>query len=195
MSKPITAVELKAIRKKAGPHIEDADWKTSEDLKQRFAEARTRRDPMYLTRSEFFEVAHWKLISQYGRAARHLEKNSAADIERIIAHAFAFSAPDDPDIELDVRVQILRVLPGVGMGVASAILALCSPEDYAPIDFRVWRQLFGEDLAMFELAEYRRYMARLRELVADLRDIDPEGAWTVQLVDYYCWERDKGQAT
>ena len=77
------------------------------------------------------------------------------------------------------------------MGVASAILALCDPERYAPIDFRVWRQLFGADLAMFDLPEYRRYMARLRELVAELRRIDPEGGWTVQLVDYYCWERDK----
>ena len=38
------------------------------------------------------------------------------------------------------------------MGVASAILALCDPESYAPIDFRVWRQLFGVDLAMFDLA-------------------------------------------
>lgn len=194
MSKPITAAELKAIRQKAGPHVEDADWKASEDLKRRFAVARTRRDPMYLTRGELLEVAHWKLIGQYGRAAHHLEKNSAADIERVTAHAFAFSAPDDPDLELDVRVQTLPVLPGVGMGVASAILALCSPEDYAPIDFRVWRQLFGEDLAMFELAEYRRYMARLRELVAELREIDPEGGWTVHLADCYSWERDKGEA-
>ena len=45
---------------------------------------------------------------------------------------------------------------------------------------------------MFELAEYRRYMARLRELVQELHLIDPAGSWTVQLVDYYCWVRDKG---
>ena len=191
MSAPITAGDLKAIREKAGPHIADDDWLKSEDLKRRFREARTERVPMYLTEGEFFEVARWKLITQYGRAARHLEKNTAANIERVTRHAFAFSAPDDPDLELDVRVQILRVLPGVGMGVASAMLALCYPESYAPIDFRVWRQLFGEDLAEFELGEYRRYMARLRELVAELGVIDPAGRWTAQLVDYYCWERDK----
>ena len=192
MSTPITAGELKAIREKAGPHVADGDWEKSEDLKSRFGQAKGERLPMFLTESEFFEVARWKLITQYGRAAQHLEKNTAENIERVTRHAFAFSAPDDPDLELNVRVQILRVLPGVGMGVASALLALCYPESYAPIDFRVWRQLFGQDLAEFELGEYRRYMARLRELVAELHVIDPAGEWTVQLVDYYCWDLDKG---
>ncbi len=46
---------------------------------------------------------------------------------------------------------------------------------------------------MFELRRIPPHMARLRELVAELGDIDPEGGWTVQLVDYYCWERDKGE--
>lgn len=189
--KPVSAADLKAIRIAQGPHVEDEDWKASESLKRHFAEMKQERSPMYLTEDEFFRVAHWKLITQYGRAARHLEKNTADQIEQVTRHAFAFSAPDHADLELDVRVQILRTLPGVGMGVASAILALCYPDSYAPIDFRTWRQLFGADLSMFELGEYRRYMARLRELAAELRRIDPEGEWTVQLVDYYCWERDK----
>jgi hypothetical protein len=187
---PVEAADLRAIRLKAGPHVEDDDWKTSEALKTHFAEAKLERDPMFLTEDEFFKVAHWKLISQYGRAARFLEKNTAERIERVTAMAFGFSDPDE-DFVTTTHVSILRLLPGVGMGVASAILALCYPERYAPIDFRVWRQLFGTDLTAFELPEYRRNMARLRELVAELRDIDAEGAWTVQLVDYYCWERDK----
>ena len=190
MNTPVEAADLRAIRLKAGPHVEDDDWKTSEALKTHFAEAKLRRHPMFLTQDEFFEVAHWKLISQYGRAARFLEQNTAERIERVTAMAFGFSDPDE-DFMTAAHVSILRLLPGVGMGVASAILALCYPERYAPIDFRVWRQLFGTDLNAFELSEYRRNMARLRELVAELRDIDPEGGWTVQLVDYYCWERDK----
>ena len=190
MNKPVEAADLRAIRLKAGPHVEDDDWKTSEALKKHFAEAKLERDPMFLTEDEFFKVAHWKLISQYGRAARFLEQNTAERIERVTAMAFGFSDPDE-DFVTDAHVAILRLLPGVGMGVASAILALCYPERYAPIDFRVWRQLFGTDLNMFELPEYRRNMAQLRQLVAELRDIDPKGGWTVQLVDYYCWERDK----
>ena len=43
MSKPVEAAGLQTIRLKAGPHIDDDDWKTSEALKQHFAEARPRR--------------------------------------------------------------------------------------------------------------------------------------------------------
>ena len=92
------------------------------------------------------------------------------------------------------RVTMLRVLPGVGMGVASAILALCFPEQYAPIDFRVWRQLFDSELSMFELTEYRRYLARLRELAHELESVDPANDWPVQLVDYFAWEYDAATA-
>jgi hypothetical protein len=49
VNKPVEAADLRAIRLKAGPHIEDDDWGTSEALKQRFAQAKLRRDPMFLT--------------------------------------------------------------------------------------------------------------------------------------------------
>lgn len=78
MTKPIEATDLKTIRETAGPHVEDDDWRTSEALKAHFAEVRNHRNPMHLTEDEFFRVAHWKLITQYGRAKRHLEKNTSA---------------------------------------------------------------------------------------------------------------------
>ncbi len=92
------------------------------------------------------------------------------------------------------RVTMLRVLPGVGMGVASAILALCFPEQYAPIDFRVWRQLSDSELSMFEIPEYRRYLKKLRELADELASLDPVNDWPVQLVDYFAWEYDAATA-
>ena len=157
----ITAQILKRQRDQL--RLDDADWRTHQQLKARFAAAREQRDPMYLTEPEFFEIARWKLINQYGRAKRFLESNSSERIEAVTSRALSFCDPD-PDIEMVGRVTMLRLLPGVGMGVASAILALCFPEQYAPIDFRVWRQLFDSELSMFEVAEYRRYLGKLREL-------------------------------
>ncbi|MEZ5125325.1 MAG: hypothetical protein R2826_03635 [Thermoleophilia bacterium] len=183
----ITAQILKKQRDRL--RLDDADWQAHQQLKAKFAAARKQRDPMYLTESEFFEVAHWKLINQYGRAKRYLESNSAERIEAITSRALSFRDPD-PDIEMVGRVTMLRVLPGVGMGVASAILALCFPEQYAPIDFRVWRQLFDSDLSMFEVPEYRRYLKRLRELADELASLDPANDWPIQLVDYFAWEYD-----
>jgi len=183
----ITAQILKAQRDRL--RLDDADWQAHQQLKAKFAAARKQRDPMYLTEGEFFEVAHWKLINQYGRAKRLLEDNSAERIEAVTSRALSFSDPD-PDIEMVGRVTMLRVLPGVGMGVASAILALCFPERYAPIDFRVWRQLFDSEQDVFELTEYRRYLKRLRELADELATVDPGKDWPVQLVDYFAWEYD-----
>lgn len=187
----ITAQILKEQRDR--PRLDEADWQAHQQLKDKFARARRERDPMCLTKGEFLEVAHWKLISQYGRAKRLLESNPSERIEAVTSRALSFSDPD-PDIEMVGRVTMLRILPGVGMGVASAILALCFPEQYAPIDFRVWRQLFDSDLRMFEIPEYRRYLKRLRELADELASLDPAHDWPVQLVDYFAWEYDAATA-
>ncbi|HQJ98840.1 MAG TPA: hypothetical protein PLB30_09940, partial [Thermoleophilia bacterium] len=64
----ITAQILKKQREQL--RLDDADWQTHQQLKAKFAAARAQRDPMCLTEGEFFEVAHWKLINQYGRAKR-----------------------------------------------------------------------------------------------------------------------------
>ena len=187
----ITAQILKKQREQL--RLDDADWQTHQQLKAKFAAAREQRDPMCLTEGEFFEVAHWKLINQYGRAKRYLESNSAQRIEAVTSRALSFG-DSDPDVEMMGRVTMLRVLPGVGMGVASAILALCFPEQYAPIDFRVWRQLSDSELSMFEIPEYRRYLKKLRELADELASLDPVNDWPVQLVDYFAWEYDAATA-
>lgn len=187
----ITAQILKKQREQL--RLDDADWQTHQQLKAKFAAARAQRDPMCLTEGEFFEVAHWKLINQYGRAKRYLESNPAERIEAVTSRALSFG-DSDPDVEMMGRVTMLRVLPGVGMGVASAILALCFPEQYAPIDFRVWRQLFDSELSMFEIPEYRRYLKKLRELADELASLDPVNDWPVQLVDYFAWEYDAATA-
>jgi hypothetical protein len=185
----ITARQVREKRA-SGTHIDTADWRVAETLKADLAAIRAERDPMFLSATEFDRIVRWKLIDQYGRVKHHLDKNSPERIERITGIALGFS-DHDADLEMTARVTILRILYGVGMGVASAILALCDPEKYAVIDFRVWRQLFDTELSFFELPEYRRYLKRLRELAEELRIIDPETNWPIQLVDYFAWEIDK----
>lgn len=75
----------------------------------------------------------------------------------------------------------LAVLAGVGIGVASAIIALSHPEDYAIIDFRNWKALYGEDKKNFTTPEYKRYLLDVRDLASKL-DCD------VQEVDYLLWK-------
>ncbi len=64
-------------------------------------------------------------------------------------------------------MAVLQALPGVGMGVASAILTLTSPQDYGVIDFRVWELVFGrskngERKQTFTAKNYLDYLKAIR---------------------------------
>jgi hypothetical protein len=179
----ITAADLKD-RRVAARHANDPDLAESERLKARLARARDKRVPFYLSRDEFLDICRWRLRDQYSRSARLLESSSEKRIKRTTQMAFACK-DKDADFELAGRVTILRLLPGVGIGVASTILALCYPRRYAPLDSRVWRAVFDEERTTFEVADYRRYLERLGELAAEAKALDPKGGWSVQLVDYY----------
>ena len=43
----------------------------------------------------------------------------------------------DEDYETYLKIKTLMVPRGISIGIASAILALCFPQSYAVIDFRV----------------------------------------------------------
>jgi len=62
---------------------------------------------------------------------------------------------------------------------------LCYPKRYAPVDSRVWLSLFDEQRGSFEPVDYGRCLTRLNELAAEVKTLDPKGAWTVQLAGYY----------
>jgi hypothetical protein len=76
------------------------------------------------------------------------------------------------------------VLRGVGVPVASAVLALVFPEEYGVIDFRGWWQIFGEKRSIFSISDYKRYLCELRHLADELN-------WPVQEVDLAIWEYDR----
>ena len=179
-------------RRMAARHTDDPHLVEAERLKARLARARDKRVPLHLSRDEFLDICRWQLGDQYGRASHLLESSSEKRIKRTTQMAFACK-DKEAEFELAGRVTILRLLPGVGIGVASAILALCYPKKYAPLDARVWRALFDEQRSGFELADYGRYLARLSELVAEVRAFDPKGGWSEQLVSYYAGVGDKAR--
>lgn len=179
----ITAATLKDCRL-AAKRTEVPGLVEAERLKARLARACDKRVPFYLSCDEFLAVCRWKLGDQYGRAAHLLESSSEKRIKRVTQMAFAFK-DKDADFELRARLATLGLLPGVGLGVATAILGLCYPKSYAPIDSRAWQALFDERRSAFDAAAYRRFEERLSELAAEVRAIDPKGRWSVQTVGYY----------
>ncbi len=173
----ITAAQILALR-----GVGD-DYNNTQHLKAKLAQLRRERQPLYLTAVEFEEILEWKLGQQIGRQ-RALRTANTDDIIRAVTGLALTISHQDKEYELELRIGVLCSLRGVGVPVASAVLALIFPNEYAVIDYRVWRQLFDEYKTVFYLPEYKRYMGEIRHLVEELR-------WPVQEVDFAIWEYDR----
>ncbi|MGC8786100.1 MAG: hypothetical protein ACP5Q1_01585 [Anaerolineae bacterium] len=159
------------------------DYDLTERLKAKFARLRIKRHPLYLTSKEFDEILHWKLRGQYGRQQQRRKANTGNIIRTVTRAALSITHPDE-DYEIELRLGILCCLRGVGVPVASAILALVFPEKYAVIDFRGWRQIFDEERTTFSISDYKQYLYEIKRLAAEL-------GWLVQEVDLAIWEFDR----
>jgi hypothetical protein len=176
----ITSAQLRPFKDAASP--------TARSLLDMLATARRERAPLYLTQNEVNSIVRWKLRGQYYRT-QHLRAGwTDATIRRVTAQPLAASVlPNDDDVE--VRISLLCSLDGLGLSVASSILALAYPERYGVIDRLNWSALFGEERRSFRSAHYRCYLRALRYLADDLNATQPstEAPWTVQGVDIALW--------
>jgi hypothetical protein len=159
------------------------DYAYTERLKADLCLLREKRKPLFLTRDDLDPIFMWKLGGQYHRVKRHLGKNSDRAYEIITKAAFSINE-SDWKLEADLRLGVLTSLHGVGVPVASAILALTEPERYCVIDFRGWRAVFDEEKREFDNEAYIGYSARIKELAQDL-------GWSAQETDAAVWEYDR----
>ena len=173
----ITAAQIAPLRK------QQIDYSETEQLKAKLAQLRIERQPLYLTATEFEEILQWKLGQQIGRQRDKRAANTDEIIHAVTGLALTITHPDK-EYELELRVGILCSLRGVGVPVASAVLALVFPEEYAVIDFRAWRQIFGEEQPTLFIPEYKKYMREIRRLADEL-------GWPMQEVDHAIWEYDR----
>ena len=173
----ISADDIRSLR---GNQIDAEDTIA---LKARIAHIRLNREPFYLTAGEFQSILEWKLGQQLGRGRKLRVANTDELIRAVTGFALTISH-SDPDYEIELRIGALCLLRGVGVPVASAVLALAFPEKYAVIDFRAWRQCFGVDQTVFWVNDYKRYMREIQRLADEL-------GWPPQEVDHAIWEYDR----
>jgi thermostable 8-oxoguanine DNA glycosylase len=177
----ITAAQIKDLREAA------IGFEKTKLLRGKLAGLRRERQPYFLTADEFDEILQWKLDTQYGRRKAHRTKNTDEIIRAVTGLALNITHEDE-DYELELRIAILSSLRGVAVPVASAILTIVYPERYAVIDFRNWRQLFGERKNSFSIGDYKLYMKEMRRLAKEL-------GWSIQEVDQAIWEYDRRYGT
>jgi len=173
----ITAAQIAPLR------AASIDYEETEQLKAKLAQVRRERQPLYLTATEFEEILQWKLGQQIGRQ-RDIRAANTEDIIRAVTGLALTITHADKEYELELRMNIFCSLRGVGVSVASAVLALVFPGEYAIIDFRGWRQIFGEEQSIFSIPDYKKYVREIRRLADEL-------GWPVQEVDHAIWEYDR----
>jgi len=174
----ITAEDLRDLRTASG------DYSETEALKTQFRTLRTERTPFFLADAELDRVFHWKLRGQYERQ-KALRAKTPDTVYRAVTEAVFKVVQPDVEYESTIRLGLLTALPGVGVPVASAILALVEPDRYCVIDFRAWRAMFPEKKReAFGIKEYLRYRGEVARLAKDL-------GWLVQEVDLAIWEYDR----
>lgn len=118
------------------------DFRKTKNLILKIYELKKIRKPFYLERANFEEILKWKLRNQYGRKKRYRDKRLSDDIIKKITSLALNLDHENEEFEIEYRLKLLSVLPGVDIPVASSILTLCFPEKYGVLDFRVWRTLF-----------------------------------------------------
>jgi hypothetical protein len=158
------------------------DYAETQRLKEKLRGLRGQRIPFFLTAAEFEEILHWKLRGQFGRQKQIRAVNTDVLIRTVTGCAFSIQH-EEKDYEVELRLKILSSLRGVGVPVASAILALTFPHAYAVIDFRGWRQIFGDKRNSFSVEDYQKYVKEVRRLALEL-------GWPVQEVDLAIWAYD-----
>jgi hypothetical protein len=154
-------------------------WQATESLKSRIQRFRSVPSAAGLSPDLIDEIIDWKLRGQRGRTERHRRALTERVWRDVTACAFSVKH-SDADILASVQVSLLAALPGVGIGVASAILALTFPNDHGVLDFRVWKITVGTDRKSFTAQDYVKYLHALRPFAK-------ETGWSVQKADFMVW--------
>lgn len=147
----------------------------------------------YLQRDEFRAIGRWK----YAPNDYLYKRNSQNEVEKQTGRAIqVYEKPE-------AKVEALRELDGVGVPVASAILSVVFPNDYATMDYRALRTLpwassspilqnhndFSQYIDAFR--EYNHSEAAYEYYLNEVRQIAQNNNRTAREVDMALWAYDK----
>ena len=159
---------------------EDVDWKETRQLKKDIKAHLAQQAGAGLSLDLFNRIASWKLGRQEGRTRRFRSKITDDFVRKITACALSLEHADRETLTRG-RLNVLQGQPGVGIGIASAVLALTFSDQYGVIDDRVWKVIYDEDRETFSLSDYHKYLSDLLAGAAQLN-------WLPQELDFFAWK-------
>lgn len=170
-----------AVEKFAARHVpeKDQEWRKTEKIKLAMQQYLAVTPGKNLSAELFNQILDWKLRRQRGRTESKRERITSEMLSSVTACALNLKH-EDSECLAEVRLKLLSALPGVGLGLASAILTLAFPREYAVIDFRVWQVMFQEEKRTFTPGDYKKYLKEMRRVAGLYK-------WPVQKLDYFAW--------
>lgn len=101
-----------------------------EKVSRRFVEDQT------LTPYDFFAIVTWKSNRSKTKIKVGLA-TACKSVEELMREVSQAATPE-------AKVQTLLDISGIGVAIASALLAVCYPEQFTVLDYRVWASLKAE---------------------------------------------------
>jgi len=149
----------------------------------------------YISREELRKIGKWKAG---GRIDHHIRKNSASAVEDQSELALQSSSDEG-------AVEELTKLTGVRVPMASTILTMAKPTDFAIIDYRALRALGvvkPELLDAQSYTDYSTFMECFRNPTSEgyvfymdaVREIAQQEGLSTREVDMALWAYDKSMA-
>lgn len=128
-----------------------------------FDTLKKQRVPFFLNKDDLEKILMWKLKTQYGRQRTIRTLNNDNITKSITKLAFEIEHPDK-DYEIELKIGILTSLRGIAVPIASAILTIIYPCEFAVIDFRNGEVMHGAEKSSYTVKNYIEYLKKIREL-------------------------------
>lgn len=176
---------------------ESGDWREDSDpLFSSISDAIQDRD-CEISIDELLKISQWKM--QGSRNDKNIKSNVEKDVnvEQQCQHALT-------ELEGKESVEALTDLSGIGVPMASTVLTVAKPEEYAIIDYRAFRGLAGalpEIVDSRDYSEYAEFLENFRNYLTSaeayeyyikhVREIAEQEDLSARQVDMALWAFDK----
>ena len=141
----------------------DADFFECEQLKASIASKLVLRQEQYLLASEIDAIIQWKLDSQYYRSKQQRQINDDYVVVPITTAVFSVQS-GNLEYQTELKIKLLCSLKGIAIPLASAVLAITDPKQFAVLDSVLWQGLYKVEKNAFTTNDYLRFLTDMRKL-------------------------------
>ena len=134
--------------------------------------------PLSLTKDILLDIAEWKAI----RVKGHVKKNDEQYVKEVTQ--VSLSTKNEK-----LKIEILTLLNGVKIRMASAILFFCFPEQYTVMDYRAWDSLKALDKIDDEIDDTFECWQKYNEIC---REIAKQNGVSLRKLDKALWQYQGG---